>query len=81
MSAIVLAVLKMVELSAPYIQLAIDVGTDVAPFVSSLRNALTEIGSPDVVDTAEFKAAQEAIAPFEAHIQEAAARASSESEG
>jgi len=80
MGGIVAAVLSIVTQAAPYIEQAIALGHDVAPFVTALRNSLTEIGSPDVVDTAEFKAAQDAIKPFEDHIQAAAAAAALEPE-
>ena len=75
MGAIAAAILKVVLESVPYIEAAIALGKDVGPFVSALRNSLTEIGSPDIVDTAEFKAAQDAIKPFEDRIQAAAAAA------
>ena len=78
MGAIALAILAIVQESVPIIEAAIAMGKDVAPFVAALRNSLTEIGSPDVVDTAEFKAAQDAIKPFEDHIQEMARQAAVE---
>lgn len=78
MEGIVFAVLAIVQRSIPMIEAGLELGRDVAPFVTALRNSLTEIGSPDVVDTAEFKAAQDAIKPFEDHIQAVAQRAASE---
>jgi len=61
-------------LAASYIPQLISIGTNVAPLIVSLREALNNIGTDQVKSTEEFKALDATVAGFESDFQDAVAQ-------